>query len=109
MAEKRIPKKTIKIVQDYTQRLLKEDKLSIKKVIIFGSQAKGKSQKWSDIDVCIISPRFKDTMKALEFLLVKRKKEEVMAGLEPVGFSPKDFQEGSAFVHEIKKTGVVVK
>lgn len=109
MVKKRISKKAIKVVQGYTQRLSKEDKLPINRVIIFGSQAKGKPQKWSDIDVCIISPRFKDAIKALEFLLVKRKKEEVMAGLEPVGFSPKDFQEGSALVHEIKETGVVVK
>ena len=109
MDTKRIPKKTINIVQNYTQRLSKEDKLPINRVIIFGSKAKGKSQKWSDIDVCIVSSKFKDTIKALEFLWVKRKREEVIAGLEPVGFSLEDFQKGSSFIREIKKTGVVIK
>lgn len=111
MDTKRISKKTINIVQNYTQRLSREDKLPINRVIIFGSKAKGNSHshKWSDIDVCIVSSRFKDTIKALEFLWARRKREEVMAGLEPVGFSLEDFQKGSSLIREIKKTGVVIK
>ncbi len=109
MAKKRIPKKIIKIVQGYTQRLSKEEKLSIEKVIIFGSQAKGKPHQWSDIDVCLISPSFKDFPRDLEFLWQRRKDEEVMAGLEPIGFSKKDFKEGGALVEEIKRTGFEVK
>jgi len=32
-----------------------------------------------------------------------------MIGLEPIGFSGKDFKEGSSLIQEIKKTGVAVK
>ena len=108
MAKKRIPKKIIKIVQGYAKRLSDQEKLPIDKVIIFGSTAKGKTHKWSDVDVCIISPRFKDEFKALQFLWTRRSRQEVMAGLEPVGFSSKDFQEGSSLIQEIKRTGVVL-
>ncbi len=109
MAKKRIPKKVITVVQGYAKRLAEKDKLPIKKVIIFGSYAKGKPHKWSDVDVCVISPKFKSGFEALQFLLIRRNEQEVMAGLEPVGFSDKDFKEGSSLIQEIKKTGVRIK
>ena len=108
MVKKRIPKKIIRIVQNYIERLSEEEKILIKKVIIFGSHAKGKTHKWSDIDVCILSPDFQDSLKAMELLLIKREREEVIAGLEPVGFTEKDFKDGSSLIEEIKKTGVVL-
>ena len=109
MAKKKITKKIEKIVQSYTQRLIKQDKLDIDKVIIFGSRTKGQSHKWSDIDVCIISPRFKNRMETLRFLWARRKDKEILEGLEPIGFSNKDFQQGSCLINEIKKTGVRLK
>lgn len=106
MVKKRIPKDIKKIVRGYVKRLSEEEKLPIDRVIIFGSQVKGNSHRFSDIDVCIISPKFKDNLRAIEFLLTQRKKEEVRAGLEPVGFSKKDFQKGNSLIQEIKRTGV---
>jgi predicted nucleotidyltransferase len=109
MVKKRIPKKIIKVVEGYTKRLAKEDKIFIKKVIIFGSFAKGTPHRDSDIDVCVISPKFKDFMEGLHFLLTRRNYEEVMAGIEPVGFTWQDFQGGGTLINEIKKTGVEIK
>jgi len=106
MAKKRIPKNIVKVVKDYTQRLSKQEKLPISRVIIFGSQVKGRPHKWSDIDVCIISPRFKDALKAMQFLFIQRNKKEVLAGLEPVGFTEKAFSQSSSLIEEIKNTGV---
>ena len=106
MAKKIIPKKIIKAVENYTQRLSDKEKLPIEKVIIYGSYAKGKAHKWSDVDVCIISSKFRDPFEAIGFLLTKRNKKEVLVGLEPVGFTKKDFREGSSLIEEIKKTGI---
>ena len=106
MAKKRIPKKIIKVVRNYTKRLLEQEKLPIKRVIVFGSQTKGRTHKWSDIDVCIVSPKFKSMLEAIEFLLTKRNRKEVLAGLAPIGFTEKDFKESSSLIEEIKKTGV---
>lgn len=108
MAKKRIPKKINKTVKDYAVRLSKQEKLPISKVIIFGSYAKGNPGQWSDIDVCIVSPKFKDSIQALNYLLQIRNDEEVRSGLEPVGFSLKDFKESSPLINEIKKTGIRV-
>ena len=85
-----------------------EEKLPISKVIVFGSQARGKRGKRSDIDVCIISPKFKDSFSALTFLWQRRTDEEVMAGLEPVGFSEKEFKKGSSFLKEVSETEIEI-
>lgn len=108
MAKKIISQKVNKVVKLYSERLTKKENLPIDKVIVFGSQVKGGTRKWSDIDVCIISPKFKDPIKAISFLLQKRNTKEVMAGLEPVGFTKQDFEEGGSFIQEIKKTGVAI-
>ena len=108
MVKKRIPTKIKKVARDYVERLTTEDNLRVNKIIIFGSYAKGKTHKWSDIDVCIISPRFKDEFEALQFLWTRRSDQEVMARLEPGGFSQKLFKEGSSLIREIEKTGVEI-
>jgi predicted nucleotidyltransferase len=108
MVKKRIPAKIKKVARGYVERLAKEDKLKVNKIIIFGSYAKGTTHKWSDIDVCIISPRFKDEFEALQFLWTRRSDQEVRAGLEPVGFSKKVFKEGSSLIREIERTGVEI-
>ncbi len=58
MAERKtLSVKTKKQVKEYIG-LLREDKLPINKVIVFGSQAKRMAHKNSDIDICIISSSF---------------------------------------------------
>lgn len=107
MAKKAIPKKIEKEITEYIANL-KKDRLPIKKVILFGSYAKGRQRKWSDIDLCVISPRFKNAFEAMQYLWLRRINDYGHA-IEPVGFSPKDFKEGSSLINEIKKTGREIK
>lgn len=101
-----LPTKVKKDVKDYIE-ILKEDKLPIDKVIVFGSQVKKMSRPESDIDVCVISPKFKDKFKALHYLLMKS--YELKALIEPHPYHPKDFVNEDPLVWEIKKTGIAVK
>lgn len=108
MAKKTIPKKIEKEIFEYIANL-KKDRLLIKKVILFGSYAKGKPHKWSDIDICVISPQFKNAWSATGYLWSKRQISDIRYAIEPVGFSPKDYQEGSSLINEIKQTGIEIK
>jgi len=101
-----LPKKVKKSVKEYIN-ILKYDGLPIKKVIVFGSQAKRTNRKNSDIDVCIFSPKFNDSFKALHYLLMKS--YEVEALIEPHPYHPKEFINEDPLVWEIKKTGITVK
>lgn len=107
MPKKTIPKKVKRNIYNYIA-LLKKDNLPIQKVILFGSYAKGTQHEWSDIDLCIISPKFKSAWKALGYLWEKRT-DHTTPSIEPVGFSPEDFEDEDALIHEIKKTGIEIK
>ena len=50
-------KRDLEIVKTFKKKLSKE--MPLKKVILFGSRAKGKTHKWSDFDIIIVSDNFK--------------------------------------------------
>lgn len=108
MVKKAIQKKVKKEIIKYIAGL-KKDRLPIDKVILFGSYAKGAQHKWSDIDICVISPKFKNAWKATGYLWSKRQITDIRYAIEPVGFNPKDYKEGSSLINEIKKTGIEIK
>ena len=105
MVKKAVPKKIEKNINEYIN-ILKDDKVPIKKVILFGSRAKSKQHKWSDIDLCIISPKFKNQFDATRYLLMKS--YGIDAIIEPHPYHPKDFVNEDPLVWEIKKTGIEI-
>jgi predicted nucleotidyltransferase len=108
MAKRKIPKTIEKQINDYLS-VLKADGLPIEKAILFGSYAKNKQHKWSDIDLCVISPRFKDVWKAMEYLWEKRSIENINHVIEPIGFTLKDMNDDwDPLISEIKKTGIEI-
>lgn len=106
--QKNYIKRTKKNIKAYVD-ILRQDSLPISKVILYGSQVSGKTHQWSDIDICIISPRFKNAFDATQYLWSKRVISDIKYAIEPVGFSVKDFKEGSSLINEIKKTGIEIK
>jgi predicted nucleotidyltransferase len=107
MAKKTLPRKITKAIREYL-KILKKEGLPIQKVYLFGSWAKSKAKKWSDLDLCIISPRFKNSNEALDYLW-KRRIVNKNVHIEPFGWSPKDFVDEDPLVWEIKKTGKEIK
>lgn len=106
MSQKKIPKLVEREIQRYI-RTLSQDNLPIEKVILFGSWAKGKARKGSDIDLCIVSPRFNDAWKASQYLWSKREISDLDYTIEPVGFSPRDLGDKyNSLIQEIKQTGI---
>lgn len=105
MVKKTIPKKITKKVNDYIS-ILKKDNLPIDKAVLFGSYAKETQNKASDIDLCIISPRFKNAFEAMQYLYLKRANNQTPV-ISPIGFSPKDFADKyDTLIQEIKQTGI---
>ena len=106
MAKKKLSKKITVQVQRYIA-ILKKDKLPIQKILVYGSYAKGTPHKWSDIDVCVVSSKFKNTWSAIEYLWAQRLFDKHYT-IEPIGFSVKDFSSSSPLIDEIKNTGIEV-
>lgn len=108
MSQRKISPK-VKLEIDNYLKALKTDKLPIQSVFLFGSFAKGRQRQWSDIDLCVVSPKFKDSVSANQYLWSKRVIQDVRYVIEPVGFNPKEFTDNyNSLVQEIKRTGIKV-
>lgn len=109
MAQKSISLKNAKrYAHEYLDYLETEYKLPIKSAYLFGSFATGKTREWSDIDVCIVSPKFK-RVDPLVYLWTKRRSTDIRRGIEPIGIHPDDFVEENPIAYQVKKFGVLLK
>jgi len=87
---------------------LKESGVSVDSAYLFGSYAKRRSSKFSDIDVAVISSDFSDDR------FEEGIKLSVIAGqidnrIEPIPFTPGSFVENDPLVWEIKKDGIPIE
>lgn len=105
MAKKEIITPQIKNTVIKFARTIKNQGIPIAKLIIFGSYAKGKAKGYSDIDLCIVSPKFgKDHIDELQFLL--KLSRNVDDRLEPIPVSIEEYKsDTSPFIFEVKRFG----
>ena len=101
-----IPDVINKTIQNYLL-VLREHHIPIKKAVLFGSYASGKYQKWSDIDIALVSDifhgdRIEDKNKIRSITL------SVSSAIEVIPFSPQDFTCDNPFANEIIKTGITL-
>jgi len=97
-----------KIIYQYIL-LLKRDKLTISKVLLFGSYTNNRATDDSDIDLCIISPDFgKNKAEEMSYLLKIACKVNIL--IEPIPLSPSDWEEKDylPLIAEIKKHGIEI-
>ncbi|MFH1029946.1 MAG: nucleotidyltransferase domain-containing protein [bacterium] len=96
-----------KIIKEYAKKL-KEEKYSFSAIYLFGSYAKGKASKWSDIDIAVVSDKLRRNRDENKFLLWKLRMG-IDTRIEPHGFTRQDFKNNcDPMVYEIKKTGIRV-
>lgn len=91
---------------DAYYNLLKRSGIQVDKVILFGSYAKGFAHKWSDLDLCIVSPQFgKDRFD--EGVTLARLAYRIGDLFEPHPFHPKDLSDRyNPLAKEIRTHGI---
>lgn len=112
LSKPKVKKRVLEIIGDYRQNL--GEKIKIKKIILFGSAARGKMSRDSDIDLIIISPQFKKMgfMERLIFLSRMRRGMKKSAPMDIFGYTPKEFEKlskESMVLREAKREGIVLK
>lgn len=106
-----------KITKQTALKVVKEFVIECKKsgvlfdhVILFGSAARNKTHKYSDIDVAFSSRMFNDNpiedRRLLNRVIVKNNR---FLDIETHPFPTKYFNEGDPFIDEIKRTGIEIK
>lgn len=81
--------------------------IHIHKAYIFGSWAKGTTDKWSDVDVAVVSPqissdRFEERIRLTKLAIA------IDDRIEPLPFSVDDFSENDPLVRMIIQDGIAV-
>lgn len=107
----KIKAKHKRIIENYTRDL--EKKISINKVILFGSIARGKYHRDSDLDLIVLSDAFKKMsfIKRLEFLSVARGRKHLDMAMDILGYTPEEFNkmpDESVVLQEAARDGIVV-
>jgi len=99
-----------KLVLQYI-RNLESLGLSIQKVIVFGSQAKGTFNKDSDIDIAIISKDFEKKGLWDRAKYLGRAARNIPYPIEALGFSPSQLKNvaSGTMLDEITRSGIEVK
>lgn len=106
MDHRTLPKSVADEVREYLTHLAREG-VPVERAIVFGSYAKGTPHEWSDIDLCVVSPRFTDWFDALQYLWRSRLKDTGLT-IEPIGMTPEDLAEDTSLTAEIKKHGIEI-
>jgi predicted nucleotidyltransferase len=107
MAKTTIEKEIIDSVQKY-RKVIEDSGISVDKMIIFGSRAKGNSTSRSDIDVAVVSKEFGlDDVDEMQNLWKKTRFADNR--IEPYPLSIHEYEHGfSPIVSEIRKYGILV-
>lgn len=102
---KKIPQKINKAIKEYVKAIEKD--IPVKKVILYGSYAKGRARKTSDIDLAIISDKFGKNPSEEGKYLFRKLWEVKESNIDPVGYSSKDLKNPnpSPLLYEIKQYG----
>jgi len=93
----------VKIVKTYLARL-NEEGLTVVFGVLFGSHALGCAEKWSDIDLLIVSPEFDKPYSRKDLLKLWRVAARVDSRIEPVACGVKQWEsDNSSAVIEIAR------
>jgi uncharacterized protein len=93
----------INSVKEYMTRL-KENNISVEKVLLFGSGMEGTSREDRFIHIAVISPSFGGDRYSDRRLILPLRRG-IDSRIEPIPFTPKDFAEGGILIDEIMSTG----
>jgi predicted nucleotidyltransferase len=105
--DKIIDKKASDLIDSFVDAL-KIENFNIKYVYLFGSYANNKNHEDSDIDVAVILGNTSENIfdKQMKMMRIASRLDDVR--IEPHPVYLEDFETGTPFVNEIKKTGILI-
>ncbi len=99
-----IPDTARSIIDRFLKELTKNG-VSVEQAVLFGSYAQGTFNEWSDIDLAVVSSKFEGE-RFMDREKIRRIKLKVSKLLEPIPYSPEEFNKGNPFIRHILETGI---
>jgi len=87
-----VSRQIIASVRRYVRALAKRG-VKVPFVVIFGSQATGRTHKWSDIDLIVVSPKFDRARKLKDTMLLWEVAAKTDSRIEPIACGEKQWVE----------------
>ena len=103
----KIPSEVLEIIDTYI-RLVRKD-IKVKKVILFGSYAKGKNNSESDIDIALIIEEYNENEFISMGTFLLDRTEGLKVDLQPLPFSEDEYNNPKGIMEEIINTGIELK
>ena len=99
----------LKSVRNYLKAVQTEG-IAVRFGIIFGSHATGRSDRWSDIDVLVVSPRFDAPRNRLDIDLLWRLAAKSDSRIEPIPCGERQWEDdsSSAIVEIARREGETI-
>ena len=98
-----VDESVVNSVQRYLRRLAASG-LTVRFGVIFGSQASGSTDQWSDIDLLVVSPRFDGSRDRQDINLLWHLAARTDSRIEPVPCGERQWQDdGSSPVLEVAR------
>ena len=99
----------IESVQTYLKKVQKEG-IVIRFGVVFGSQVTGQADRWSDIDLLVVSPRFDGLRDRRDIDLMWRLAARTDSRIEPVPCGERQWKDdvSSAVVEIARREGVTI-
>ena len=99
----------VKIVRQYLRNLVVAG-IPVNRGVIFGSQVSGKTHRWSDIDLLVVSPLFDGQKRREDVNTLWRTAARTDSRIEPVAAGDRQFLEddGNAIIEIARREGQVV-
>ncbi len=82
-------------VRNYLNNL-KLNGIAVSFGVVFGSQASGRTDKWSDIDLIVVSPQFDQEIKRENINLLWRVAARTDSRIEPIPCGQRQWQEDTS-------------
>ena len=97
------------IVRKYLHNL-RQQGIPIAYGIVFGSQALGNADQWSDIDLLVVSPRFDRDRKRVDIDLLWRTAAQTDSRIEPIPVGQEQFltDDSSALIEIARREGQII-
>lgn len=105
-------KTVIDTIKKFEQALQKQG-IRVNRIILYGSQATGRAEEHSDIDIVVISDDFEgmNILERLETFGVAMAKARIMEPIEPLGYTEEEFSSkdrGTFIGDEVKAKGIEI-
>jgi len=96
----------VRVVRQYLRNLI-ERGIPIQHGVIFGSQASGHPDTWSDIDLLVVSPRFDGERRRADVNLLWHVAARTDSRIEPIPVGQRQFEEddSSAIIEVARREG----